>query len=41
MCQCGAKTDVVVELPAFVHTMDAGACVPAKAWARIKTHEAR
>jgi toluene monooxygenase electron transfer component len=37
MCQCSAKTDVVVELPAFVHTMDAGACVPAKAWARIKS----
>src|SRR5512147_1999467 len=32
MCQCSAKTDVVVELGSFVHTMDPGACVPARVW---------
>jgi toluene monooxygenase electron transfer component len=40
MCQCSAKTDVVVELGSFVHTMDAGACVPAKAWGRVKSAQA-
>ena len=28
MCQCSAATDVVIEVESFVHTMEAGACVP-------------
>jgi toluene monooxygenase electron transfer component len=28
MCQCAAKTDSVIEVESFVHTMEAGACVP-------------
>jgi toluene monooxygenase electron transfer component len=28
MCQCEAKTDVIVEVANFVQTMEAGACVP-------------
>lgn len=28
MCQCTAETDIVVEVESFVHTMEAGACVP-------------
>lgn len=35
MCQCTAKTDVVVEVASFVHTMEAGACVPASIKGRI------
>ena len=29
MCQCAAKTDIEIEVESFVHTMEAGACVPA------------
>lgn len=29
MCQCTAETDLVIEVESFVHTMEAGACVPA------------
>ena len=35
MCQCTAKTDVVVEVASFVHTMEAGACVPTSIKGRI------
>lgn len=28
MCQCVAKSDAVIEVPAFVQTMEAGACTP-------------
>ncbi len=28
LCQCVAKTDLMLEVASFVHTMDAGACVP-------------
>jgi toluene monooxygenase electron transfer component len=28
LCQCEAKTDLMLEVASFVHTMDAGACVP-------------
>ena len=28
MCQCTAKTDAVIEVESFVHTMEAGACIP-------------
>lgn len=28
MCQCDARSDVVIEIPAFVQTMEAGACTP-------------
>ena len=35
MCQCAAKTDSVIEVESFVHTMEAGACVPAPLKGRI------
>lgn len=35
MCQCRAKTALVVEVASFVQTMDAGACVPARMKGRI------
>lgn len=28
MCQCAAKSDIEIEVESFVHTMEAGACVP-------------
>jgi toluene monooxygenase electron transfer component len=37
MCQCTAKTDSVIEVESFVHTMEAGACVPAPIIGRIST----
>jgi len=37
MCQCAAKTDSVIEVESFVHTMEAGACVPAPIKGRIST----
>jgi len=37
MCQCTAKTDIVIELESFVHTMEAGACVPAAIIGRISS----
>ena len=37
MCQCTAKTDVVIEVAAFVHTMEAGACVPSSLKGRINS----
>ena len=35
LCQCTAKTDVVVEVESFVQTMEAGACVPTSIKGRI------
>jgi len=35
MCQCTAGTDLVIEVESFVHTMEAGACVPAAINGRI------
>jgi toluene monooxygenase electron transfer component len=37
MCQCAAKTDSVIEVESFVHTMEAGACVPAPLMGRISS----
>ena len=37
MCQCTAETDVVIEVESFVHTMEAGACVPAAIKGRISS----
>jgi toluene monooxygenase electron transfer component len=37
MCQCTAKSDVVIEIPAFVQTMEAGACTPASLGGQIKS----
>ncbi len=44
MCQCQARSDLVIEVGSFVHSMDAGACVPAAAQgevvqARLLTHD--
>ncbi len=35
LCQCSAKTDLMVEVANFVHTMDAGACVPRSVRGRV------
>lgn len=35
MCQCTPKTDVVLEVAAFVQTMDAGACGPVSVKGRV------
>ncbi len=35
MCQCAAETDLVIEVESFVHTMEAGACVPAAIKGRV------
>ena len=35
LCQCEAKTDLMVEVASFVHTMDAGACVPRSVRGRV------
>ena len=40
MCQCTAKSDVVIEIPAFVQTMEAGACTPAFLGGHIKSVKA-
>ena len=37
MCQCAAKTDTVIEVESFVHTMEAGACVPVPVKGRIRS----
>ena len=37
MCQCTAKTDLMIEVAAFVQTMDAGACVPTSLKGRINS----
>jgi toluene monooxygenase electron transfer component len=37
MCQCAAKSNVVVEVAAFVQTMEAGACTPAFLGGHIKS----
>ena len=37
LCQCELRTDAVIEVASFVQTMDAGACVPARVWGRIKS----
>lgn len=37
MCQCAAETDLVLEVESFVHTMEAGACVPAAMKGRISS----
>lgn len=39
MCQCTAKTDAVIEVESFVHTMEAGACVPGSVNGRISKAE--
>jgi toluene monooxygenase electron transfer component len=35
MCQCTAETDIEVEVESFVHTMEAGACVPSALKGRV------
>ena len=35
LCQCAAKTDLMVEVSAFVHTMEAGASVPQRFHGRV------
>jgi len=35
MCQCTAETDLIIEVESFVHTMEAGACVPAAMKGRV------
>jgi len=40
MCQCVAKSDVVIEVAAFVHTMEAGTCTPAFLDGHIKSVKA-
>ena len=40
MCQCIAKSDVVIEIPAFVQTMEAGTCTPAFLGGHIKAVKA-
>ena len=40
MCQCSAKSDVVIEIPAFVQTMEAGVCTPAFLSGHIKSVKA-
>lgn len=37
MCQCTATTDISIEVANFVHTMEAGACVPTSLKGRIKS----
>jgi toluene monooxygenase electron transfer component len=37
MCQCTAKTDLLIEVANFVHTMEAGACVPTSLKGRINS----
>ena len=37
MCQCTADGDIVIEVESFVHTMEAGACVPAAINGRINS----
>ncbi len=37
MCQCVAETDVVIEVENYVHTMEAGACVPSARRGHVKT----
>ena len=39
MCQCSAGSDLVIEVESFVHTMEAGACVPASMNGRITKAE--
>lgn len=36
MCQCDASSDLVIEVGAFVQTMEAGACLPASMGGHIK-----
>lgn len=40
MCQCTAKSNVVIEVAAFVQTMEAGACTPDFLRGHIKTVQA-
>ena len=40
MCQCAAKSDVVIEIAAFVQTMEAGVCMPAFLGGNIKSVKA-
>lgn len=40
MCQCAAKSDIVIEISAFVQTMEAGACMPASIRGCIKSVKA-
>jgi len=35
MCQCTAESDIEIEVESFVHTMEAGACVPSALKGRI------
>jgi len=37
MCQCAASSDIVIEVESFVHTMEAGACVPAALNGRVSS----
>lgn len=37
MCQCTAETDIEIELESFIHTMEAGACVPAPIKGRVSS----
>jgi toluene monooxygenase electron transfer component len=37
MCQCAASSDSVIEVESFVHTMEAGACVPASIKGRVSS----
>lgn len=39
MCQCSAASDVVIEVESFVHTMEAGACVPTAMKERVSRSE--
>ncbi|KAF3996517.1 2Fe-2S iron-sulfur cluster-binding protein [Glaciimonas immobilis] len=36
MCQCSAVSDIVIEVPAFVHTIEVGTCTPDFLGGRIK-----
>lgn len=39
MCQCTAETDIQIEVESFVHTMEAGACIPAAMKGRVGSAE--
>ncbi|MEP6677703.1 MAG: 2Fe-2S iron-sulfur cluster-binding protein [Betaproteobacteria bacterium] len=38
LCQCEAKSDLMLEVSSFVHVMDAGTCIPRSVRARVDRH---